>query len=88
MKYYVDINKENDGYHEVHTESCNRGPKSDNRIFLGEHKADRSAIKEAKRYFARSKECSHCSRRGHRRRLKKIINLSILGISKIINKNK
>ena len=67
MKYYVDINVEGDGYHEVHIYNCNYRPKPDNRIYLGKYKSCTAAIKEAKKYFVKSKGCHYCSRRYYRR---------------------
>lgn len=49
MRYYYNINADNNGYHEVHTETCSFLPDVSNRIYIGNFSTCREAIAEAQR---------------------------------------
>lgn len=52
--YYVNINAQSNGDHEVHTEGCSYLPDLQNRIYLGYFSNCYDAVREAKeKYFSR-----------------------------------
>ena len=67
MRYYVNKNAQSDGYHEVHTQSCNQGPDEANRVFLGDYSSCAPAVREAKTYFSKSDGCYYCCGSCHTR---------------------
>ncbi len=60
-KYYVSKNKQDNGDHEVHKETCDWLPKVENRIYLGWHSYCVSAVNEAKKYYSQVNGCYYCS---------------------------
>lgn len=65
MKYYVNKNKQINGDHEVHTESCSFLPISEHRIYLGGFSNCKDAVNEAKKHYAKSNGCYYCCRECH-----------------------
>ena len=61
-RYYVNKNPQTNGDHEVHTASCNRIPKVENRIYLGDFSNCEKAVKKAKEHYKKSNGCFYCSR--------------------------
>ncbi len=59
-KYYVNKNAQSNGDHEVHTYSCKRGAKEENRINLGFHKDCYGALKEAGQKYEQVDGCAYC----------------------------
>jgi len=57
--YYVNKN-ENDGYHEVHNDSCQHLPEVANRVHLGQFSNCHDAVKEAKKTYENSDGCYYC----------------------------
>ncbi|MEX0288901.1 MAG: hypothetical protein AB3N14_07295 [Flavobacteriaceae bacterium] len=60
--YYVTINGETRGEHEVHKKECIWLPERKNRVPLGRFMKSRHAVQKAKKYFKRAKGCYYCSR--------------------------
>lgn len=65
MLFYVNMNVQANGDHEVHTSDCYWLPEKDNRISLGRFDNCRDAVKEAKKYYLQSNGCKHCSEPCH-----------------------
>lgn len=65
MKYYVNKNRQSNGDHEVHTQSCIYLPNPENRIYLGEFDSCKDAVKEAKKNYSQSNGCKTCSNSCH-----------------------
>lgn len=63
--YYVNKNAQDNGDHEVHTDSCRFLPKDENRIYLGYHASCHSAVEKAKDYYNQVNGCIHCSKPCH-----------------------
>lgn len=61
MKYYVNSNAQDNGDHEVHKEICNRLPKAENRIYLGDYQLCAPAVEKAKLLYSQSNGCFYCS---------------------------
>ena len=66
-KYYVNINAQYNGDHEVHDESCIFLPAVQNRIYLGNFYSCTAAITEARRFYAQADGCKTCSPDCHTR---------------------
>ncbi len=66
-QYYVNINAQSSGEHEVHTSSCNYLPLSENRIYLGSFDNCTSAVREAKKFYNNVDGCFYCCRPCHTR---------------------
>ncbi|MBA3929470.1 hypothetical protein J2X02_001671 [Pseudoxanthomonas japonensis] len=62
-RYYVNREQQNNGDHEVHTDTCGFLPSS--RIDLGIHTTCQEAVREAKRHYSQSNGCYWCSRPCH-----------------------
>ena len=63
--YYVNMNAQPNGDHEVHKAGCDYMPKSENCKFLGEFSNCRDAVREAKKFYSKSNGCYYCSRECH-----------------------
>lgn len=63
--YYVNTKSQSNGDHEVHVNTCNRLPSTENRIFLGSFTNCKDAVREAKKYFATADGCYYCSNLCH-----------------------
>jgi len=59
--YYVNKNAQSNGDHEVHTSECSYLPTEGNRLYLGSFSNCQAAVQEAKKYYAQSNGCYHCS---------------------------
>lgn len=59
--YYVNMNEQPNGDHEVHVSTCDRLPDPSNRKNLGEFSNCQDAVREAKKYYPRSNGCYYCS---------------------------
>jgi hypothetical protein len=58
--YYVNKN-ENEGYHEVHNDSCHHLPEVANRQYLGQFSNCEDAVNKAKRdHYQNSDGCYYC----------------------------
>lgn len=64
-KYYVSKKEQANGDHEVHTSTCHKLPKVENRIYLGEFYTCNAAVTKAKEYYTQVNGCIHCSRSCH-----------------------
>ena len=62
-RYYVNKNAQPNGDHEVHRDGCNWMPSS--RIDLGLFSGCQGAVREAKKHYAQSNGCVHCSNDCH-----------------------
>ena len=63
--YYVNMNSQSNGDHEVHKEGCSWLPKAENRIYLGEFYSCRSAVIAASGYYDQVNGCYFCSNDCH-----------------------
>ena len=63
--YYVNRQKQQNGDHEVHTQTCRFLPLPANRHPLGEHAGCRSAVIAARAVYPQSNGCIHCSTECH-----------------------
>lgn len=61
-RYYVNMNAQSNGDHEVHTGTCSFLPNPENRLYLGEFESCAPAVREAKRRYAQSNGCYYCAR--------------------------
>ena len=61
MRYCVNDNAQANGDHEVHHYDCAWLPKVENRTLLGDFASCGLAVAAAKRIYARSNGCAHCS---------------------------
>ena len=64
-RYYVNKNAQDNGDHEVHKEGCTHMPDEPNRVDLGQFSNCHDAVREAKKHYAKSNGCIHCSRECH-----------------------
>ena len=64
-KYYVNMNAQENGDHEVHKFGCSYMPDAENRKYLGEFSSCFSAVSEAKKYYSQSNGCYYCSNACH-----------------------
>ena len=60
-RYYVNMNEQDNGDHEVHTSNCSYLPEPLNRKDLGLFSNCRDAVQEAKKYYTQSNGCYYCS---------------------------
>ena len=59
--YYVNINAQLNGDHEVHTTGCTHPPELGSRKQLGDHPNCQSAVKDAKQFYNQVNGCFYCS---------------------------
>lgn len=64
-KYYVNMNSQTNGDHEVHEEGCKDLPNLSNRIYLGEFYNCQEAVAEARKKYRQVNGCFTCSRPCH-----------------------
>lgn len=64
-KYYVNMNAQLNGDHEVHKLGCSYMPNPENRKYLGEFASCHGAVQEAKKYYSQSNGCYYCSYECH-----------------------
>ena len=64
-KYYVSKKAQDNGDREVHREGCGYLPGQEDRIYLGEFRDCRTAVWEAKKYYAQVNGCFYCLRECH-----------------------
>lgn len=65
--YYMNMNAQLTGDHEVHVETCYWLPAAHNRKSLGRHYSCHSAVTLAKVYDQLADGCKHCSSACHTR---------------------
>jgi hypothetical protein len=63
--YYVNMNAQDNGDHEVHTSECKNLPHPENRIYLGVFDNCNDAVRKAKEHYSRSNGCYYCSKKCH-----------------------
>ena len=63
--YYVNMNAQSNGDHEVHREVCSVLPDVTNRIYLGNFSSCKLAVVEARKHYAQVNGCYFCSRACH-----------------------
>ena len=66
-KYYVNMNAQTTGEHEVHTASCSWLPAPENRKYLGEFLICSQATSEAKKHYNNVDGCFYCCNACHTR---------------------
>lgn len=64
-KYYVNMNAQANGDHEVHKIGCAWMPKPENRLYLGDFAACRPAVAEARKHYKQTNGCFYCSKECH-----------------------
>jgi hypothetical protein len=67
MRYYVNKRVQNNGDHEVHTESCIYLPNIFDREYLGDYSSCKPAVDEAKKTYNTADGCKTCSSSCHTR---------------------
>ena len=60
--YYVNKNAQSNGDHEVHIVTCSLLPAAPNRLYLGDFSNCHGAVAQAKKTYAKSNGCYHCSK--------------------------
>ena len=66
MFYYVNMNAQADGTHEVHCRNCLWLPDAENRLYLGSFDNGKEAVKAAKKYYSDVDGCFYCCREAHK----------------------
>lgn len=61
MRYYVNQKAQSNGDHEVHSAKCSFMPSKKNRLYLGEFRSCRPAVRKARKRYARADGCYFCS---------------------------
>ncbi len=64
-RYYVNMNAQENGDHEVHTTGCSFMPKPENRIYLGDFASCAPAVAAAKKHYSQSNGCFYCAKPCH-----------------------
>ena len=59
--YYVNVNAQSNGDHEVHREGCSWLPDAINRIHLGAFASCHPAVVAARKHYSQVDGCGHCS---------------------------
>lgn len=60
-RYYVNMNAQANGDHEVHESGCSYMPDAENRLYLGDFTNCHDAVREAKKHYRQSNGCFYCS---------------------------
>ena len=63
--YYVNMNAQSNGDHEVHKSGCSYMPDSENRKYLGDFATCGPAVTEAKKTYKQSNGCFYCANACH-----------------------
>jgi len=63
--YYVNMQAQTNGDHEVHTAGCSYLPSEGNRKYLGSFSNCRDAVRKAREYYTQVNGCYFCSRACH-----------------------
>ena len=64
-EYYVNINAQDNGDHEVHTTGCSHPPDEGNRKQLGEFESCAAAVAKAKETYENANGCAYCCSECH-----------------------
>ena len=64
--YYVNMEANSNGVHEMHTHDCRYLPISNKKVYLGYFFECKDAIKKAKEFYKKVNACSHCSSKCYR----------------------
>ncbi|MDH3973945.1 MAG: LysM peptidoglycan-binding domain-containing protein [Deltaproteobacteria bacterium] len=59
-KYYINMNAQANGDHEVHLTDCRWLPNTENRAYLGEFASGSDAVAEGKKRYDAADGCAHC----------------------------
>jgi len=59
-KYYISVRPQTNDLHAVHKEGCPFLPDDSKRIFLGEFKTSRDAVRKGSMHFSGVKQCLYC----------------------------
>lgn len=65
VQYYVNMNAQANGDHEVHKLGCSWMPNPENRKYLGRSTICHSAVRKAKEHYSQSNGCYYCSNACH-----------------------
>ncbi len=60
-RYYVNMNAQSNGDHEVHATGCSWLPQVENRIYLGDFSSCVPAVMAARKHYVQVNGCAHCS---------------------------
>ena len=64
-RYYVNMNAQDNGDHEVHKSGCKWMPIEENRFYLGLFDSCSPAVRESKKHYTQSNGCYYCSNACH-----------------------
>lgn len=64
-QYYVNMNAQSNGDHEVHKSGCNYMPQESNRKSVGDFSTCAPAVQAAKKIYPQSNGCYYCSNACH-----------------------
>lgn len=64
-RYYLNLNAQPNGDHEVHRQGCRFMPRENNRIDLGVHRSCREAVARARQIYKQSDGCAYCCPEAH-----------------------
>lgn len=64
-RYYVNINAQSSGDHEVHKWGCLFMPTESNRLYLGDFASCAPAVREAKKTYSQADGCYFCAKDCH-----------------------
>lgn len=59
-KYYVNMNQQLNGDHEVHSEDCRWSPTPENRLYLGNFSNCADAVAAARKHYLKVDGCAFC----------------------------
>jgi len=65
MRYYVNINAQENGDHEVHRTGCSYFPDAENAKYLGDFTSCHVAVTEARRHYSQVNGCYYCANACH-----------------------
>lgn len=65
MRYYVNMNAQENGDHEVHTTGCSWMPDAENRKYLGDFNYCWEAVNESRKYYNQTNGCYYCANACH-----------------------
>ena len=65
-RYYVNMDAQPNGEHEVHTSGCSRLPSIQSRIYLGNFISCHRAVTEGRSYYSHVSGCHACCNACHR----------------------
>ena len=65
MRYYVNMNSQPNGDHEIHKSGCTWMPNISNRIYLGDFDSCYTAVRKSKEHYNQTNGCYYCANACH-----------------------